>query len=30
MTACDPAAADFGEQVRLIEVRDGRYTEKEV
>ena len=30
MTACDPAAADFGEQVNLIEVKDGRYTKKEV
>ena len=30
MTACDPAAADFGEQVNLIEVKDGSYTKKEV
>ncbi len=30
MTACDPAAADFGGVVRLIRVKDGIYTPKEV
>ncbi len=30
MTACDPAAADFGGDVRLIRVKDGIYTPKEV
>lgn len=30
MTACDPAAADFGEQVNLIHVNDGCYIQKEV
>ena len=30
MTACDPAAADFGEQVHLIRVNGGCYTQKEV
>lgn len=30
MTACDPAAADFGGAVNLIRVDGGRYTQKEV
>ena len=30
MTACDPAAADFGESVHLIRVDGGRYTQREV
>ena len=30
MTACDPAAADFGGAVNLIHVDGGRYTQKEV
>ena len=30
MTACDPAAADFGGAVHLIHVDGGRYTQKEV
>ncbi len=30
MTACDPAAADFGDQINLICVKDGAYTQKEV
>ena len=30
MTACDPAAADFGGDVRLIRVQDGGYTPEEV
>ena len=30
MTACDPAAADFGDDVNLIRVSDGCYTQKEV
>jgi DNA replication and repair protein RecF len=30
MTACDPAAADFGEAVNLIRVDGGRYTQREV
>ena len=30
MTACDPSAADFGEQVNLIHVSGGAYTQKEV
>ena len=30
MTACDPAAADFGDGVNLIRVRGGAYTQKEV
>jgi DNA replication and repair protein RecF len=30
MTACDPAAADFGGAVNLIHVDCGRYTQKEV
>ena len=29
MTACDPAAADFGGAVHLIRVKDGRYTGRE-
>ena len=29
MTACDPAAADFGESVHLIRVDGGRYTQRE-
>ena len=30
MTACDPAAADFGDGVHLIRVKGGAYTQKEV
>jgi recombinational DNA repair ATPase RecF len=30
MTACDPAATDFGNAVNLIHVEGGRYTGKEV
>ena len=30
MTACDPSAADFGEQVNLISVKNGSYERKEV
>ena len=30
MTACDPAAADFGGAVNLIHVDGGRYTQREV
>ena len=30
MTACDPAAADFGDGVHLIRVKGGTYTQKEV
>ena len=30
MTACDPAAADFGGAVNLIRVDGGRYTQREV
>ena len=30
MTACDPAAADFGDDVNLIRVSGGCYTQKEV
>ena len=30
MTACDPAAADFGDDVNLIRVSSGCYTQKEV
>ena len=30
MTACDPDAANFGERLNLIRVRDGSYTQKEV
>ncbi len=30
MTACDPSAADFGEDLNLIHVNSGRYTQKEV
>ena len=30
MTACDPAAADFGGAVHLIHVDGGRYTQREV
>ncbi len=30
MTACDPAAADFGDEINLIRVKDGAYTQKEV
>ena len=30
MTACDPAAADFGGDVHLIRVDGGRYTQREV
>ena len=29
MTACDPSAADFGDTVNLIRVKDGVYTRKE-
>ena len=30
MTACDPAAADFDDQVNLIHVKDGTYIQKEM
>ncbi len=30
MTACDPAAADFGDHVNMIRVSSGVYTQKEV
>ena len=30
MTACDPSAADFGNELNLIRVDGGRYTQKEV